>query len=102
MKAVLRIGACLAFAGTLGTAAGVRLLRDVAPSPSGCLASGPTVPDLAEITNPQPKILHYPNAPGYPPDLAPDPNFMDLPSYAPAPGDWSCFLHLRRMANHLG
>ena len=66
MKAMLWIGACLACAGTLDTAAGVRLLGDVSPSPSGSLASGPTVPDLAQITNPQPEILHYPNAPGYP------------------------------------
>ena len=102
MKAMLWIGACLACAGTLDTAAGVRLLRDVSPSPSGSLASGPTVPDLAQITNPQPEILHYLNAPGYPPDLAPDPAFMDLPSYAPAPGDWPEFLHLMRVANHLG
>ncbi len=42
---------------------------------------------LSRSPTPQPGILTYPNAPGYPPDLAPDPAFMDLPDYAPGPGD---------------
>ncbi len=43
---------------------------------------------VTAITNPTPGILEYPNAPGYPPDLAPDPSFMDLPDYAPSPGEY--------------
>ena len=43
---------------------------------------------VAAITNPTTGILDYPNAPGYPPDLAPDPRFMDLPDYAPSPGEY--------------
>lgn len=84
MRVALWLCACLAAAGLLGRAACMRHLLDT-PQSSG--SPSPTVPDLAQITNPKPAILYYPNAPGYAPDMAPDPAFMDLPSYAPSPGD---------------
>lgn len=88
MKTVLWVCATLALAGTLDQAAGIRNLLDTSQpqqSPSS-IASLP-LSALEKITNPTPGILTYPNAPGYPPDLAPDPAFMDLPNYAPGPGD---------------
>ena len=87
MKTVLWLCATLAIAGSLDQAAGIRNVLDTSQAqqtPSSS-ADSPVI-DLAKITNPHPGILVYPNAPGYPPDLAPDPAFMDLPSYAPSPG----------------
>ncbi len=87
MKTVLWLCATLAIAGSLDQAAGIRNVLDTSQAqqtPSSS-ADSPVI-DLAKITNPHPGILVYPNAPGYPPDLAPDPAFMDLPSYALSPG----------------
>ena len=95
MKTVLWVCAFLALAGALDKAAGIRNLLDTPQaqqSPSNSAVS--TTLDLAQITNPKPAILSYPNAPGYPPDQAPDPAFMDLPDYAPGPGSVMCYVAL--------
>ena len=99
MKTILWLCATLALVGTLDQAAGIRNLLDTAPAQqlSPGSASLP-LSALEQITNPKPSILTYPNAPGYPPDLAPDPAFMDLPNYAPGPGTFTFSLNHFRLS----
>ena len=109
MRTVLWVCAILALAGALEKAAAIRNLLDTSQtqqSPSATTTS--SLQNLEQITNPKPGILTHPNAPGYPPDQAPDPAFMELPNYAPGPGDtwkllqntlqctWPCVLHASR------